>query len=214
MLVHTPRLFVHECVTDSFPFACLAGNGNPKVRPGLNAARALGFSDESISHHIEETTSASASESESALDSLLRKTRELNLEKTKKPSDSFIRSFVVAESSEEEEEATVMAGAGPAESHESLTVVKIEKIISKKHASIDKTVRFYARARKVSLCFLLDTTNSMAPYIKGVKEQIDTILQKVVRFYLFLPIEIIYNLHKIQQFRHSLHIHVLYPTSQ
>lgn len=157
------------------------GKSDPKVRPGLEAARALGLSDQSISKCIEETLS-SVSESESQMHSLLRMTRDINIAassppptKPKGPSDSFLRSLNLAESSEEEE-STVVADEQPF-SKEDL-VQRIPSILLKKHENIDKAVKYMVRAHKISICFLLDTTQSMKPYIDGVKEQIGVMVTK------------------------------------
>lgn len=50
---------------------------------------------------------------------------------------------------------------------------------SKAKIDVDRVANMIKRAQKVSLCFLLDTTGSMAPYIGGVKDQIVQIVTEV-----------------------------------
>ena len=45
--------------------------------------------------------------------------------------------------------------------------------------SVARVAAVITRAQKVTICFLLDTTGSMANYISGVKEQIVEIVQRV-----------------------------------
>ena len=50
---------------------------------------------------------------------------------------------------------------------------------SKAKIDVDRVAYMIKRAQKVSLCFLLDTTGSMAPYIDGVKDQIVQIVTEI-----------------------------------
>lgn len=58
-----------------------------------------------------------------------------------------------------------------------------EEIVSyasrKAKINIEEIATSLSRANHISICFLLDTTHSMSPYILGVKEQIVEIVNRI-----------------------------------
>ena len=62
-----------------------------------------------------------------------------------------------------------------------LTSKITELVASKREVNIQKVTFKMAQAQSVSICFLLDTTGSMAAYIEGVKTQIKEIVSLVKR---------------------------------
>ena len=62
---------------------------------------------------------------------------------------------------------------------ESVTEKMVVAAGTRMKSRIDSAVRAISKAQKVSLCFLVDTTGSMSGHIRGVMEQISTIVDEV-----------------------------------
>ncbi len=67
----------------------------------------------------------------------------------------------------------------PSSGLKTLTPKIVEKAASKAVRNVDRLAELIKRAQNVSLCFLVDTTGSMGPYITGVKDQIVKIVTEI-----------------------------------
>ena len=85
----------------------------------------------------------------------------------------------IAEGDDEPATAYSKLLVNPGKKKQSKDII-IEKATEKK-AKIDVNclAAQISKAQNVSVCFVLDTTGSMAPYIDGVKDQINEIVQQI-----------------------------------
>ena len=102
---------------------------------------------------------------------------ERRIKKNKSGLETSISS-VVAEGDDEPATAYSKLLVDPEKKRPSKDIV--EKA-TKKKAKIDvnRLASQISRAQNISICFVLDTTGSMAPYIDGVKDQIAEIVQQI-----------------------------------
>jgi len=67
----------------------------------------------------------------------------------------------------------------PATGMKTLTSGIVSKTVSRAKVDVKRVSDKFSRAQNVSVCFLIDTTMSMKPYIDGVKEQIIEIVTRI-----------------------------------
>ena len=60
-----------------------------------------------------------------------------------------------------------------------LSPVFVETAVSKAKIDVEEVAALIKRTQNVSICFLLDTTGSMGPYVTGIKDQIIQIVADV-----------------------------------
>ena len=85
----------------------------------------------------------------------------------------------VAEGDDELATAYSKLSVDPATGKKKLSKDIVETAANKAKINVNRVAALISRAQNVSLCFVLDTTGSMAPYISGVKEQIVEIVRQV-----------------------------------
>ena len=85
----------------------------------------------------------------------------------------------VAEGDEALADAYMALSIDPASGARKLTKEIVAAVASKAKINVSNIAKMISKAQKVSICFLLDTTGSMASYISGVKSQIIEIVRRV-----------------------------------
>ena len=85
----------------------------------------------------------------------------------------------VAEGDDELATAYSKLSVDPATGKKKLSKDIVETATNKAKINVNRVAALISRAQNVSLCFVLDTTGSMAPYIYGVKDQIVEIVGRI-----------------------------------
>ena len=164
---HDPHAFTIEC-----------GRSGP--------IKTVGFSetvpDTVISSGRHARSASSTSESDTITTDTLLGAMEKIMKKPVKSRRSGVETSILTAIAEGEDElATAYSKLtiDPKTGTKRLTREIVEAVSMKSKVDVKKLALMISRAQRVSLCFLLDTTGSMGPYISGVKDQIIEMVNQI-----------------------------------
>ena len=113
-------------------------------------------------------------------DASLLRAMESGMKKEPSSSKSGLEMSVLSSIAEDAELATAYKKLSVSSSgSRTLTAEIVSKAAVKSKIDVNRVVALIKRAQNVSICFVLDTTGSMLPYISGVKDQIFQIVDQV-----------------------------------